>query len=147
MYIYSPEMRGNRRRVTSGGEGKVSRRREARRRQMATGGPGGGGYASPPLLTIGLGRSLPTVGPLGGGEGVAGQPIFSIPGRATRRAGLVAHARHYLTGRASPGTTKAGPSRARTGPRIRAFGQVAGLRAFLDIYIHATQCRIRLITI
>jgi hypothetical protein len=31
MYIYSPEMRGNRRRVTGGGEGKVSRRREARR--------------------------------------------------------------------------------------------------------------------
>jgi hypothetical protein len=31
MYIYSPEMRGNRRRVIGGGEGKVSRKREARR--------------------------------------------------------------------------------------------------------------------
>jgi hypothetical protein len=31
MYIYSPEIEGNRRRVTGGGEGKVSRRREARR--------------------------------------------------------------------------------------------------------------------
>jgi hypothetical protein len=28
MYIYSPEMRGNRRRVTGGGEGKVLRRGE-----------------------------------------------------------------------------------------------------------------------
>jgi hypothetical protein len=31
MYFYSPEMRGNRRRLTGSGEGKVLRRREARR--------------------------------------------------------------------------------------------------------------------
>jgi hypothetical protein len=31
MYFYSPEMRGNRRQLTGGGEGKVLWRREARR--------------------------------------------------------------------------------------------------------------------
>ena len=51
-----------------------------------------------------------------------GRPASLVPGRATRRAGLAAHTRHALPGRASPGTMQAGP-------KNRAFGQAVGLQA------------------
>ena len=57
----------------------------------------------------------------GGGEGgmwclmgrgcgpPTGRPASLVPGRAARRAGLAAHTRHALPGRASPGTMQARP--------------------------------------
>jgi hypothetical protein len=60
---------------------------------------------------------------------LAGCPANSVPGRAARRAGVAARAQARYTGRASPGPVCNGPCRAWAGPKSRAFGRAAVLRA------------------
>jgi hypothetical protein len=80
------------------------------------------GWAAP--LAAGLACWLVSLGR------IAGRPINFIPGRGARRAGVAAHARHYLTGCASPGTTKARPGQVQARPKIRAFERAVGLQVF-----------------
>jgi hypothetical protein len=55
--------------------------------------------------------------------------IFFVPGRAARRAGVAARAWARQAGRAGPGTVVSGPGCAWAGPKMRAFGRAAVLRA------------------
>jgi len=60
-----------------------------------------------------------------------GQPVISVPGRASPRAGEggAVQARARVAGRASPGMVWTGPCRAWAGPKLSCLGQAYGLRA------------------
>jgi hypothetical protein len=60
---------------------------------------------------------------------LTGRILFCGPCRAAQRAGVAAQAWAQCTGRASPGTVLNGSCRAWVGPKSRAFGRAAVLRA------------------
>lgn len=62
------------------------------------------------------------------GEYGLGRPINFVSGRADRRAGVTARARHMVPSQASPSPIKYEPGRVRTGPKNRAFVKAFGLR-------------------